>query len=283
MSSFLRTLAISAFLLASLLAFPRAQNRPTQPSSTPPQLTPEEKAAQDAQTLVKKHQAWISQITSPGASIEARESGRDGAKVIYTLFVKGLPRDKVYTLVSWPVKKADPFPALKGVSIDETGQASCTGKLPGECTSSSAEGHGAVKLTFTSVKGEPSRVALVNGESKAAIVIVPNPISTEDKGCTLEAVRLLPHFELAYFSGVGYKPNTAVSIKTESYGEKHSLNPVADANGKIRFAIMPFVTGHASGTTTISTSGGACSPTLQFDWGAPAASSTSQPASSAKP
>jgi len=283
MNSFSLALSISAFLLASCSGFSQAQNSPAPPSSAPAPATPEEQAAQDAQTLVKKHEVWMTQITSPGASIEARELSREGAKVTYTLYVKGLPTDKVYTLVSWPVGKPGPFPAIKGVSIDENGQVSCTGRLPGECTDPSPQGRGAVKLTFTPVKGEPFRVALVNGASKAAIAIVPDPILAEDKRCTLEAVRLLPHFELAYLSGAGYKPNTAVSFHTESYGEKHALSPVADANGKIQFAIMPFVTGHDAGTTTISTSGNICSPTLHFDWGAPAAPSTRQPASNARP
>lgn len=39
-----------------------------------------------------------------------------------------------------------------------------------------------------------------------AFVIVPDPIFARDKGCTLSVERLLPHFELAYFTGTGFPP-----------------------------------------------------------------------------
>ena len=265
-----RTLAISALFLVSCSTLPQAQNAPPQPDSTQAKSDTDAQVAQAAQMLVKKHEAFRSQITSLGVLIEARESARDANKVSYKLYVKGLPADKLYTIVSWPVTKKEPFSAFKGVSIAQDGLVSCTGKLPGECSDPSAEDHGAVKFTFTPVKGEPFRIALINGDSKAAIVIVPDPISAEDKGCRLEAVRLLPHFELAYLSGAGFTPNTEVTFNSESYGEKHTSNVQADADGKIRFAIMPFVAGHTNGTTTISANSNTCSPALQFDWGAPA-------------
>jgi hypothetical protein len=267
--------AILVLVFSAISGIAQAPAKPPQPSTPPAQSSAqsekdaEAQAEQAAQQLVKKHEAWLTQITTPGATIEARESGREGGKVSYSIYVKGLAGDKLYTIVSWPVSKISPFPAFKGVSIAQDGRVSCTGRLPGECTDASTKDQGVLQFTFTPVKGEPFRIALINGDAKAAIVIVPDPITAEDKGCTLHAVRLLPRFELAYFSGSGYPPNTDVSFNSQSYEEKHVVAEHSDSAGIIRFAMMPFVTGHTNGTTTITATGTACAPTLQFDWGAP--------------
>jgi hypothetical protein len=42
------------------------------------------------------------------------------------------------------------------------------------------------------------RLALVAGDDRVAVVIVPDPITGKHKGCTLSVERLLPRFELAY-------------------------------------------------------------------------------------
>ena len=282
--------AILVLVSGAIPGAAQAPNNPPQPSTPPAQSTAlsekdaEAQAERAAQQLVKKHEVWLSQITTPGATIEARETGRDDGKVSYSIYVKGLPGDQLYTIVSWPVSKTSPFSAFKGVSIAPNGLVSCTGKLPGECTDASTKDQGVLQFTFTPVKGEPFRIALINGDAKAAIVIVPDPITAEDKGCTLHAVRLLPKFELAYFSGSGYPPNSDVSFKSQSYQEEHVVAEHSDSAGIVRFAMMPFVKGHTNGTTTITATGTTCAPTLQFDWGAaPPATSLNQPAPAPKP
>ena len=42
------------------------------------------------------------------------------------------------------------------------------------------------------------RLALVAGDDRVAVVIVPDPITGKHKGCTLSVERLLPRSELAY-------------------------------------------------------------------------------------
>lgn len=101
-------------------------------------------AAQLAQALVKKHEAWISRLSTPRASIKADESGREKGAVSYRLYVTGLPTDKLYTVVEWPVTQADPVTIAEGVSLGKEGLVSCTGQLPGECNDPdpSPEEHG---------------------------------------------------------------------------------------------------------------------------------------------
>jgi hypothetical protein len=228
-------------------------------------------AAQLAQSLVKKHEAWSTKIPTPGASIQAMESARAGGVVSYNLYVSGLPTDKLYTVVEWPVTQTGPVTGMKGVSLGKDGLVSCTGQLPGECNDPdpSPDAHGTVDFTFQPVDGEPFRIAIVNGDSKAAIVIVPNRIVSQNKGCTLEVVRLTPRFELAYFTGSGYPPNAEIIFNSESFGEKHTVKTTADSEGAIRFAMLPFVAGHSSGTTSIATAGLTCAPSMRFKWGQP--------------
>jgi hypothetical protein len=58
-----------------------------------------------------------------------------------------------------------------------------------------------------------------------------------------------------------------VSFDGQSYEEKHTVKTKTDSAGNVQFAILPAVTGHGKGTTTVKAVGVACSPSLKFDWG----------------
>jgi len=235
------------------------------------QESTEAKAGELTQLLVKQHEAWSTKLSTPGASIQSKESSRQGAVVQYRLYVTGLPSDKLYTALNWPVNQPKPMETLRGLSLGKDGLVSCLGRTPEECSDPDFAGdHGAVDFTFMPAKGEPFRVALVSEDSedfRAATIIVPDPISAKDKGCTLDVVRLSAGFEVAYFTGSGYPPNSEADFALESYGEKHPVKTTSDNQGSIRFTIMPYVKGHPRGTTKVAGAGMACSPSLKFDWG----------------
>ena len=169
------------------------------------------------QELIKQHEAWTSEMSTPGASIRVKEVKREESFVRYNLYVSGLPTDRVYTVLTWPVNSRKPSILLEGVSIGKNGLVMCTGQLRGECTDSSPDSHGIVDFAFSSTKGEPSRLALVAADQRVTVVIVPNPITAKDKGCTLGVERLTPRFEAAYFTGCGYDPDTQVSFEGNSF------------------------------------------------------------------
>jgi hypothetical protein len=221
------------------------------------------------QNLVSQHEAW-ERISTPGASVAIKVAGRDGPVVRFNLFVTGLPADQLYSVVAWPVTEQKPITVFEGVSLGKNGLVMCTGRRDGECkdpSSPSDPDFGIVDLPIQPAKGEPFRLAVVNGDQRAAALIVPSPINVKDRQCTLDAVRLTPHFELAYLTGTGYPPNTEISFESESLGEKHMVKTRADTDGRVRFAMLPFVEGHSHGTTKIRPIDISCSPTLQFDWG----------------
>ncbi|HZZ38082.1 MAG TPA: hypothetical protein VFE06_03050 [Acidobacteriaceae bacterium] len=226
-------------------------------------------AAQVAQKLVAQYESWGAKISTPGASITAKLGSRDGSVVRYNLYVTGLPADRLYNVVAFPVTEMEPVTVQEGVSLGKDGMVMCTGKQEGECDDPSSGDHGVVTFALNPARGEPFRFALVNEslDLRAAVVIIPDPILATDKNCTLSAVRLMPHFEVTYFSGTGHPPDADVTFASNSWGEKHTVKTRSDGNGAIRFAMMPAVAGHSGGTTGIKGVGMACAPSLKFDWG----------------
>ncbi|MGA8089998.1 MAG: hypothetical protein WCA10_22190 [Terracidiphilus sp.] len=254
-----RSFALAVLLLGSISDLTSAQDDSI-----------EARAKQMSDNLIRQHEAWRT-MSSPGASIQAKAVSREGNIFSYNLYVTGLPTDQLYTVVAWPVTGEKPYVQMEGVSLSKDGLVSCTWRQEGECEDpdSSPRDAGAVDFTFKPVKGEPYRFALINGDSKASIIIVPDPITAKGKGCTLDVVRLTPGFELAFFTGTGYPPNLEITFDSDSYGEKHTVKATSDREGKIHFAMMPFVLGHPKGTTRIAAVGTNCSPSLKFEWGQP--------------
>ncbi len=226
----------------------------------------ETRAAENSQALAKAHVAWKTGLSSPGASIQVKEVGRQGSLVQYHLYVSGLPSNELYTAVSWPVTQAKPSPLMEGVSLGKDGIVMCAGRTPEQCGDPSKKDD-PIEFTFNAAKGEPYRLALVAGDNKAAVVIVPDPIMAKDKGCTLSVERLLPRFELAFFTGRGFPPNSEVSFDSQSYDEKHPIKTKTDSDGNFQFMLMPYVSGHNKGTTTVKGGGTACSLSIKFEWG----------------
>jgi hypothetical protein len=236
------------------------------PMPTFGQTDVEAKAAEMSKALVNGHIAWRSKLSSAGASLQVKEVEKRGSLVKYYLTVSGLPTDKLYTVVSWPVMQREPSTIMEGISIGKDGTLICAGRTLEQCGDPSKKDE-PVDFGFEPAKGEPYRLALVSGEHRAAIVIVPDPITSKDKECTLSVERLLPHFELAYFYGSGFPPNSETSFDSESYGEKRPVKAKADNEGHIQFAVLPAVLGHQKGTTTVKGVGMKCSPSFEFDWG----------------
>ena len=226
----------------------------------------EARAAQISKALVNGQRAWQSKLSSDGVSIRAKEVERREGFVKYYLLVTGLPTDELYSVMSWPVGQEKPATIMEGVSIGKDGILICAGRTREQCGDPSAKDD-PIDFGFNPAKGEPYRLAVVSRNYRAAIVIVPDPIVGHDKNCSLSAERLLPHFELAYFTGSGFPPNAEATFEGESYGEKHQIKANADSAGNFDFAIMPAVTGHQKGTTIVKGIGMKCSPSLKFEWG----------------
>lgn len=213
--------------------------------------------------------AWGPNLNSPHASISLRKEKSDTGPVVkYRLYATGLPRQSKYSLVTWPVTQLGPSTGLEGVTLNESGLAICAG-LAGTCGSADKP-NDPIDLTFIPVKGEPFRVALISASDpklKAFLKIVPIPNEAKDKGCSIQAVLLLPGAVEVAIEGSGFPPNAALTLETNSEGEQHSGTGKTDSNGNYFSVILPYVQGMQRGTAHVKLNAAECQPALSFQWG----------------
>jgi hypothetical protein len=92
----------------------------------------------DPAAMTKVTADWMGgKLSSPGVSVEIKETDRstDGGqlKVQYHVFVKGAPKELLYTFSAWPINAAGPVDQMKGLSLMPDGLVVCAGRLPGQC------------------------------------------------------------------------------------------------------------------------------------------------------
>jgi hypothetical protein len=243
--------------------------KPPAPAATPAQPQPpsnEEIISKIVQATIE----WDSK-GNPGAKAEVRLVKKDQVDgkpfMQYRLKVSGLPNNKFYTLIAWPITIALPATMMDGLVIARDGTVGC----PPDSTKSCGQRMKGAELTlsYTPGIGEIFRHALVSEDHKSQVFfsIVPAPMIEHDKACSLEIVRLNPRFELALIRGKGFTPGEVLSFHTQSYQEVHNLQPKVNPQGEFWATLTPFVQGRTMGTTEVMVKGKSCAPTLSFEWG----------------
>lgn len=247
-----------------------AKQQPKPPAAATPA---QPQAPSDEEIMGKIEKAtieWDSKGT-PGAKAEVRlvkKDQVDGKPVMqYRLKVSGMPNNKFYTLMAWPITIVVPVTMMDGLVIARDGTVGC----PPDSTKSCGQRMKGAELTlsYTPGIGEIFRHALVSEDHKSSVFfsIVPAPMIEHDKACTLEIVRLSPRFELALIRGKGFTPGEQISFHSQSYQEAHDMQPQVNAQGEFWATLSPFVKGRTMGTTQVVVKGKSCSPTLSFEWG----------------
>jgi hypothetical protein len=228
---------------------------------------------QAAAKIVNTSGAWMNgSLSTPGTSAEARDVGRSGnpggSVVKYHVWVHGAPKDQTYRLISWPINAAESSEQMEGLTISDNGLVVCAGRTAFQCGSEQKKDD-PVEFTFSRAQGEVYRLALLSadGNTKIFFAIVPDPIINKSHGCSLEAVRLMPHFELVLVRAKGFQPNEDLAFSSKSYDEAHDQQVKADANGGYVSALAPFVGVKKSGKTSVRLKGAECSPEVSFEWG----------------
>jgi hypothetical protein len=263
------TIVLIAILGASLLAVGQAAKK--QPQATP--TAPHPQPPSDQVLMEKTAEATIDwdKKTTAGAKVDVlliKKDQVDGKPVMqYHVKVSGAPKNKFYTLMTWPITLAAPVIMVQGLVIAADGTVGC----PPDSTKSCAQRmKGAeLKLTYTPGIGEIFRHALVSEDHTARIFfsIVPAPMVEHDKACSLEIVRLSPKFELALIRGKGFAPGEPLTFHTGSYQEVHDSQAKANPQGEFWATLTPFVKGRTMGTMQASVKGKSCAPSLAFEWG----------------
>ncbi len=219
----------------------------------------------------------------PGAHMDFRELERKGTpdvdlSVKYELHVCCLPKELNYDLADWPNYADRPKTEIIGVSLEEDGKVICKGETAEQCKFSKS-GRAPVDLTLANVdRGQPFRFAVFSGPRRLIVVgaTIPVPIEVEDGGCRIEAIRLMRRFEVAWLKVSGFTPSATLTMDGSSYGERHTGTLRANGSGEGELLLLPFVKGHASGTSVITVTDGKCAPKISFEWGTSSVDSVSK-------
>jgi hypothetical protein len=208
----------------------------------------------------------------PGVSTELREISRDHVQgklvVRYRAFARGVDTSTTYSAYTWPINAREPQPVVQGITFGKDGVALCAGRTPNQCGSHDKPDD-PVDFALLPAPGEPFRLALIADDKSNTLMfgVVPEPIAQSDRGCTLEAIRLLPKWELVMVRAKGLQPNQPLRFKSDSAGEIQENEGKSDPNGNYISAVLPFVNGKSTGSTNVRVTTPTCSPAIGFDWG----------------
>jgi hypothetical protein len=239
------------------------------PAASPAQPQPpsnEELMAKTAQATID----WDNSTTK-GAKVDVLLIKKDQAQgkpvMQYRIKVSGAPKNKLYTLMAWPITIPQPATMMDGLAIASDGTVGCPPNSDRSCAQRMKGAE--LKLTYTPGIGEIYRHALISEDHTTRIFfsIVPAPMMEQDKTCSLEIVRLSPRFELALIRGKGFTPGELISFHTQSYQEAHDSQPKVNPQGEFWATLSPFVKGRTMGTTQVTVKSKSCAPTLSFEWG----------------
>jgi hypothetical protein len=213
---------------------------------------------------------WGPKMNSSGVDMELRKTGEGqsdgGTFVSYQLRAHGVKDHQTYSLVTWEIQDWQPKVAMNGITFDNSGRAICAGQ-PGTC-GTQKNPNDPIELVVYARSGEPKRFALISedGKQKAVALVVPFPIESSDRGCSLSAMLGLPDAELVVLQAKGFKANAELRVSIVSEGQSDGLTAKADSQGEYDQIILPLAKGSKTGTTKVSVVSDSCSPTLSFGW-----------------
>jgi len=262
------------FIFITFLGGCLAASGQQQPTAQPAPKAQQTNSDADAEANLNKTAAATIQwdkSTTAGTKAEVQllekvqANGRPSIQ--YRLKITGAPPNKLYNLIAWPVTAPQPATIMEGLAIAGDGTVGCP---PDSNRSCARQFKGTeLRLTYTPITGEIFRHALVSEDRQTRIFfsIIPVPIIEHNNSCTLEAVRLSRHFELALIHGRGFTPGEQLNLHTQSYQEAHDSQPKVDPAGEFWAILTPFVPARTRGTTEVSAQGQSCAPKLSFEWG----------------
>lgn len=231
--------------------------------------TEEQQMMDVARKLLGQQYAWDQSgaiaVTRLIFKEKSRKKTDQGTVLTYDISAPGLPTDRHYTLIAWPLNRGIE-PVKSGISLTTDGKLTCTGKTQTDCK---PESDPIISLAIQAAKGEPKRFGLISDDQKAKALgtVVPFPILGKDAGCSLEVLLGTPDGDVAMVIGSGFAPNTSVPISSDSAGEVVTGTWKVDDKGNLMSSVLPRVRGKTSGETTILVNAPGCSPKVSFHWG----------------
>jgi hypothetical protein len=217
----------------------------------------------DVDRRINFQRNWSPRQNSPGAKLETRKPANvpENKRVfMYELRATGLPPSLEYELLMVPTMANSPH------DIQSTGDVTVDNH---EGRVMDGPGDPRRVIIADPAPGEPYRFALVSkdGEHKAFITVLPNPIEGSDKGCVISIIRMMPNFELAFVRFTGFPPRSEIAFHGNSEGEVHDASLKTDEDGNADTAVLPFKKGKSKGSMEIAITSATCAPKVKFKWG----------------
>jgi hypothetical protein len=234
--------------------------------------TDDQKSMEIARKLVGQQHAWDEAAAAGTAKLIFKEKSRkkteQGTLITYDIFTTGLPADRHYTLMTWPLNRTI-APVRGGITLTPEGRLECAGKTPADCTPAKPGDDPIIDIALPFAQGESRRFALISDDqkSKALATVVAFPITGKDAGCSLDALLGTPDADVVLVTGSGFPPNTGVPMSSDSAGEVATGVWKVNAKGELASMILPAVRGKTSGDTTITVKAPTCAPKITFHWG----------------
>jgi hypothetical protein len=254
------------------------ENLPPEPHTPTPEEQAEQKRQQEIAAInrIANMQAhWGAPMSTPGISVSMKEVSRaktpEGTQITYQISGTGFNPGEKLSLMRWPLD-AGVQTTMDGLTVSPGGQAICAKTdAAGDASAcgNTMQPDQPLEVKAIAAPGEAIRIALLDPEQKrgAATSVIPYPVSGADKGCKLELMLGLKNAALVLIEGDGFPPNATVTLNTDSWGVKQSINTKTNPDGHLITAMMSGVKGHESGETTVSYAGSTCAPSLKYSWG----------------
>jgi hypothetical protein len=216
--------------------------------------------------LVRSVSGWGEELNSSAqiklAAHLMTKQARNGADYgFYDFYLTGAPANQTYIIDQWPLEKPAPE-AVMPAYISKNGRL-CM-KAAG-CDKPSGP---YVMLALLSFPGLPHRIGIVSADKKykAVVMVVPDPIIAQDKGCSVEVIRAREDFSLAVLRGKGFQPHDEIKYTSISEGEELKGTVTADWLGEFAMGFGPGVKGKRTGTDRLSFEAPGCVPTVSYRW-----------------
>lgn len=259
----------------------KAPPPPLKLQSLPPEpqtLTPAQQKALETKrivaainTLARNQANWGPAMSTPGTALalinKGHKSTPEGTQATFALHATGFQPGDSLTLLRWPLD-ARVKQVTSGLTVDASGQVICPEISQGDCLSSMQPGD-PVHVEDIAARGEPLRVAIVaaDGKKRAESTVIPFPLEATSNSCKLEVILGTKNAGLVLLEGAGFPVSSKIELHIVTYGQDHPVTTNTTPSGGLIVAVLPAVSGHTSGTTTISYHGNTCSPSLAFPWG----------------
>jgi hypothetical protein len=195
----------------------------------------------------------------------------------YRVFAEGAPENKVYAFGTWPIASSITNDS-RDIYLNGQGLLMLHKPSPEQDLSFNA---GADEFDVTAVTDSavPTRYLLSSRDRQLTIygILVPNPVVTEDKGCTLEERIAQPDATAVLIVADRFPAKAKITLVLESEGSSISQMLTTNAQGHAVMIVFPYVAGIAKGMLKASAEGPGCLPSVVLPWGAALSATSTTP------